>query len=133
MDDVPSIVHHLSIGVDDLEGAAAFYDKVLPTVGARRVMEFPFAVAYGKQFPEFWVQRPMNGEPAGTPGNGMHWAFIAPSEDAVRAFYDAALQAGGTDDGPPGLRPDYGPGYYACFVRDPIGHRIEAAVIPEAE
>lgn len=133
MDDVPSIVHHLSIGVDDLESAAAFYDKVLPTVGARRVMEFPFAVAYGKQFPEFWIQRPEDGKPAGRPGNGMHWAFIAPSKDAVQAFYDAALQGGGTDDGPPGPRPDYGPGYYACFVRDPIGHRIEAAVIPQGE
>ncbi len=67
VDDVPSIIHHVSIGVEDLARAAAFYDKVMATIGARRVMEFPYAVAYGKTFPEMWIQVPFNGEPPGAP------------------------------------------------------------------
>lgn len=133
MDDVPSIVHHVSIGVGDLARAAAFYDEVLPLLGARRVMEFPGAVAYGKAFPEVWIQQPWDGEPAGQPTNGTHFAFIAPSQEVVRAFHAAALTAGGTDDGAPGPRPEYGPTYYCCFVRDPDGHKLEAAVIPEMD
>ncbi len=129
-EDIPGIVHHLSIGANDFERAAAFYDKVMETIGARRIMEFPGAVAYGKQFPEVWIQRPLNGESTG-PSNGVHFAFIAPSKEAVQAFYDAALAAGGAGDGAPGPRPEYGEGYYGCFVRDLDGHKIEAAIIPE--
>lgn len=130
-DDVSSIIHHISIGTNDFDRAIAFYDRVLSTVGARKILEFPGAVGFGKRFPEFWVQTPLDGKPASV-ANGSHFCFIAPSQDAVQAFYDAALEAGGTDDGPPGPRPDYGPDYYACFVRDPDGHKIEAAVIPQA-
>ena len=130
-DDIPSIVHHVSIGVNDLDAAVAFYDRVMATLGAGRVMTLPVAAAYGKQFPEVWVQRPMDGRPAGV-ANGMHFAFVAPSREAVDAFHASALEAGGTDDGPPGPRPEYGPTYYCCFVRDPEGHKLEAAVIPDA-
>lgn len=130
MDDVPSIIHHVSIGVSDWDKAVAFYDAVLPTVGAEQKMSFPGAVAYGKAFPEFWIHP---GEGGGSNvANGHHYSFIAPSEEAVKAFYDAALAAGGTSDGEPGLRPDYGPGYYACFVWDLDGHKLEAAVVPSA-
>ena len=125
-DDVPSIVSHVSIGTNDFERAIAFYDAVMPAVGARRVMEHPGAVAYGKQFPEFWVQTPIDETPA-TTGNGIHFGFIASSKETVRAFYDAAIAAGATDDGAPGPRPLYGEPYYGCFVRDPDGHKIEAA------
>lgn len=130
-EDVPSIISHVSIGTDDLERAKAFYARVMPLLGAREIMAFPGAVAYGKQFPEFWVQAPVDRK-AATAGNGTHIGFIAPSREAVQAFYDAALAAGATDDGPPGLRPEYGPDYYACFVRDLDGHKIEAATIPNA-
>ena len=131
--DIPSIVSHVSIGVNDLAAALAFYDAVLPTVGATRKLEIPgVAVAYGKGFPEFWVQRPLDGEPA-NPGNGVHFGFIAPNRDAVHAFHAAALAAGGKDDGAPGLRPMYGPDYYGCFVYDLDGHKIEAATIPAGE
>lgn len=130
-DEIPSIVHHLSLGTNDFERAAAFYEHVMPTVGARKVLSFPGAVAYGKHFPEFWVQTPLDGGAAGC-GNGTHVAFIAASRDAVDAFHAAALEAGGTDDGAPGLRPQYGPDYYCCYVRDLDGHKIEAAVIPGA-
>lgn len=127
-DDIPSIVHHISIATDDFDHAVEFYDQVLQTVGARRIFSFPGAAAYGKQYPEVWIQTPGNGEPAGT-SNGFHFAFIAPTKEAVQAFYDAALAAGGTDDGPPGPWPDYGEDYYGCFVRDLDGHKIEAAII----
>ena len=124
-DDVPSILSHVSIGTDDFERAVAFYDRVLPTLGCRRVAEHPGAVAYGRRFPEFWVQRPFDDGPASV-GNGTHVGFIAPSKEAVDAFHRAAVAAGGTDDGAPGPRPDYGEPYYGCFVRDPDGHKIEA-------
>ena len=125
-DDIPSILSHVSLGTNDFDRAAAFYDRVLATLGCRRFMEHPGAVCYGKQFPEFWVQTPFDGQPAAI-GNGTHIAFIAADKASVHAFYDAALAAGGTDDGPPGPRPDYGAPYYGCFVRDLDGHKIEAA------
>ena len=128
-DEIPSIVHHLSLGTNDFDRALAFYDRVMPTVGARKVLSLPGAAAYGKQFPEFWIQIPLDRAAAGV-GNGTHVAFIASSREAVDAFHAAALEAGAADDGPPGLRPQYGPDYYACYVRDLDGHKIEAAVIP---
>ncbi len=125
-DDNPNILSHVSIGTNDFERAVAFYDKVLPSLGCKKIEEFPGAVAYGKQFPEFWVQTPIDGQPASR-SNGAHIGFVAPTKQAVQAFHEAALQAGGVDDGQPGPRPDYGKAYYGCFVRDPDGHKIEAA------
>lgn len=126
MDENPSILSHVSIGTNHFERAVAFYDQVLPTLGCKRIMEHPGAVAYGKQYPEFWVQTPIDGNSA-TVGNGTHIGFIATTKEAVHAFYDTALAAGGTDDGAPGPRPDYGDPYYGCFVRDPDGHKVEAS------
>jgi len=127
MTDSPSIMSHVSAGTNRFKDAAAFYDKVLATVGARRVLEIPGveAIAYGKQFPEFWVQTPIDGKPANT-GNGTHFGFMAPSKEAVDAFYAAAIAAGATPDGAPGGRAHYGQAYYGCFVRDLDGHKIEA-------
>lgn len=124
-DDNPSILSHLSIGTNDFERALRFYDRVLAPLGARRVLEHPGAVAYGKQYPEFWIQTPLDGRPA-TPGNGTHVAFLAASQADVDAFWTAALAAGARPDGAPGPRPHYGAAYYGCFVRDPDGHKIEA-------
>jgi len=126
--DIPSTLSHVSLGTNDFDRAAAFYDKVMPAIGVQRIMEHPGAVAYGKQFPEFWVQTPFDGKTA-TAGNGVHVAFLTWSREEVDAFYAAAMEAGATDDGPPGLRPQYNPGYYACFVRDPDGNKIEAMFI----
>jgi catechol 2,3-dioxygenase-like lactoylglutathione lyase family enzyme len=125
-DEIPSILSHVSIGTNDFARAVAFYDKVLPTLGCGRVMEHPGAIAYGKMFPEFWVQTPIDGAPAET-ANGVHIGFIAPSKEAVQAFHEAGLAAGARDDGAPGPRPDYGEPYYGCFLRDLDGHKIEAA------
>jgi catechol 2,3-dioxygenase-like lactoylglutathione lyase family enzyme len=124
-DDNPSILSHVSIGTNDFERAVAFYDRVMPTLGCRKIDDYPDAVAYGKRFPEFWVQTPLDGKPASV-GNGTHIGFIAPSKEAVDVFHREALAAGGTDDGAPGPRPDYGPAYYGGFIRDPDGHKIEA-------
>jgi catechol 2,3-dioxygenase-like lactoylglutathione lyase family enzyme len=132
MDENPSILSHVSIGTNNFEQAIAFYDRVLPTLGCQRVMEHPGVVAYGKKYPEFWVGIPFNGQPASV-GNGTHIGFIALSKAAVDAFYKAALAAGGIDEGAPGSRPDYGEPYYGCFVRDPDGHKVEAAYWDEQQ
>ena len=123
--DIPSILHHISIGTNDFEKAIVFYDAVLSTLGCKRVFDFPQAVAFGREFPEFWVQSPIDGKPAGV-GNGTHFGFFARSREEVDAFYKAALVQGGTDDGAPGGREEYGDAYYGCFVRDLDGHKIEA-------
>lgn len=121
----PSIMSHVSIGTNDPDKAVAFYDKVLATIGAKRLLEFPGAVAYGRQYPEFWVHPP-HDEGKASVGNGTHFGFFAASKEEVDAFYKAAIEAGGTDDGAPGGRPLYGEAYYGCFVRDLDGHKIEA-------
>jgi catechol 2,3-dioxygenase-like lactoylglutathione lyase family enzyme len=124
--DNPSILSHISVGTNDFERAVAFYDRLLPTLGCQRIMAHPGAVAYGKEYPEFWVQTPIDEQPA-TVGNGTHVGFIAPTKDSVHAFYEAALAAGAQGDGSPGPRPDYGEAYYGCFVHDLDGHKIEAS------
>ena len=132
-DDNPSILNHVSIAVTDAERSYAFYDKVLGTIGAKRIMEDPGAVAYGKMFPEFWVHpEPFDGGTAQS-ARGVHFSFGASSTAQVQAFYDAALQSGGVDDGAPGPRPDYGDPYYGCFVRDPDGHKLEATFWDESK
>lgn len=128
MDELPpSILSHVSIGTNDLDRATGFYDAVMPAIGAGRVMEVKehSAVAYGRQFPEFWVQQPFDRGEAES-ANGAHFAFLAPSREAVHAFWDAALANGAKPDGEPGTRPQYGEPYYGCFVRDPDGNKIEA-------
>ena len=125
-DEKPSILNHVSIATNSMEDSLSFYDAVLATVGAARLVEYPGGVAYGKAFPEFWVQpQPFDGGQAET-ANGIHFSFNAVSSKQVQDFYDAAIANGGTDDGPPGPRPDYGEPYYGCFVKDPDGHKLEA-------
>ena len=124
----PSILSHVSLGTNQLDRALAFYDKALGALGIGRVVDMSqehHAVAYGRAYPEFWVQAPFNGKPAEV-ANGVHIAFYAETPAQVDAFYKAALEAGATDDGAPGPRPIYGKQYYGCFVRDPGGHKIEA-------
>ncbi|MEM7436033.1 MAG: VOC family protein [Myxococcota bacterium] len=125
-EDNPSIMSHVSIGTNNLDVSIAFYDKVLAVLGCKQLHAFPGAVAYGKQFPEFWVHKAIDGKEA-TVGNGTHFGFIAPNQKAVDEFHRVALEAGATCDGPPGPRPLYGEPYYGAFVTDPDGHKIEAA------
>ena len=124
-DSNPSILSHVSVGTNDFDQAVLFYDAIMTSIGAKRIMQHPGAVAYGKEFPEFWVQTPFEGGRA-TVGNGTHFAFLATSKVEVQSFYLAAMAHGATSEGEPGPRPEYGSGYYGCFVRDPDGHKLEA-------
>jgi catechol 2,3-dioxygenase-like lactoylglutathione lyase family enzyme len=123
------MIHHVSIGVRDVSAAADFYDRVLGTLGYKRVMEIlPYAVAYGDTAPEFWIGQPHDqGSPSA--GNGAHISFSAKNKSAIQKFHAAALEAGGSDEGAPGPRADYGPDYYGAFARDPDGNKIEAVLV----
>jgi len=126
------MLHHVSVGVRDVERAAKFYDPVLKTLGYRRVMEFlPYAIGYGERGkgPEFWIGLPHNQQ-AATSGNGTHLGFQARNKAQVNAFHAAALAQGGSNNGEPGPRPDYGPAYYGAFVYDLDGNKIEALLNP---
>ncbi len=125
------MLHHVSVGVTDVPRAAQFYDAVLGALGYKRVVEYmPYALAYGTTDAAFWVGLPHNQQ-APSVGNGTHIGFSAKSKDAVHKFYDAALANGGSDNGAPGPRADYGPDYYGAFVIDLDGNRIEATVVRE--
>ncbi len=101
-DDHLSIVPHVSIGTNNFACALQFYAQVLPTLGCKRLMQHRKPAAHGKLYPEFWVQTPIDGNPASI-RNGTHVGFLAPTPQAVYDFYDAALSAGGKDDDAPGL------------------------------
>lgn len=118
---------HLSFGVADLARAARFYDAVLKTLGFARVFDSgEKGVGYGPPGEPDKLALFPRGNATRAPGPGFHLAFDAPSRAAVDAFYAAALAHGGNDDGAPGLRPHYGATYYAAFVIDPDGHKLEA-------
>ncbi|MCC6876301.1 MAG: VOC family protein [Sandaracinaceae bacterium] len=124
------VYDHLSLGVADLDRAAAFYDASLAPLGIVRLWRAQRAVGYG---PQGWRgEAPfalvVHGPDARPPGPGFHLAFAASSREAVDRFHAAALSLGGADEGPPGIRESYDPGYYAAFVRDPDGHRLEAVL-----
>jgi catechol 2,3-dioxygenase-like lactoylglutathione lyase family enzyme len=116
---------HLSFGVRDLARATAFYDPVLATIGFVRVWNGPAGAGYGPPggADKFALKQ---REGSGPPGKGFHLAFDAASREAVDLFHARALAHGGRDNGAPGLRPHYGPAYYAAFVIDPDGYEIEA-------
>ncbi len=121
------MIDHITIGVADFARSTAFYDKVLAPLGVTRLFDVPEensdgvkVTGYGDDRPWFWL-----AEENATTGL-LHVAFQATSRADVDAFHEAAMSAGGADNGPPGLREQYHPGYYAAFVIDPDGHNIEA-------
>ena len=120
------MIDHVSIAVRDLRTAEPFYSALLAPLGMAKIRDWPdAAVGFGKKYPEFWINRRAAIERVGD-DSGMHICLRAPDTVAVDAFHAAALRAGGTSDGEPGLRPDYNGRYYAAFIRDPDGNRIEA-------
>lgn len=127
----PSILSHVSVGVSDMARASTFYDVVLGTIGAKRMIEHSEAIAYGREYPEFWINTPLDERPPSV-GNGSHFAFFAHSKAEVDAFHAAAIAAGATDDGAPGPRPEYGDPFYGCYVRDLDGNKIEATFWDQA-
>ena len=123
------MIDHVSVAVSDLAAAARFYETTLATLGYTKLEDRPATVGFGKRYAEFWINlRPSSLPPA--PSSGAHVALRAVSTAAVDGFHAAALAAGGTCDGAPGLRPQHGESYYAAFVRDPDGNRIEAVTFP---
>ena len=116
---------HLSIPVADLARAGAFYDAVLAPLGLKSLHTRPQARGYGASHPVFWLLA-RRQEGAAKSGFGLHIAFGAETREAVDAFHKAALAGGGTDNGAPGLRPEYHPHFYGAFVLDPDGVKIEA-------
>jgi catechol 2,3-dioxygenase-like lactoylglutathione lyase family enzyme len=119
------VLDHLSLGVTDLERAIHFYDAALAPLGYVRVWTDHAAAGYGEPGGEDRLSLKARAD-AAPAGPGAHIALTAPSSTAVDAFHAAALSNGGHDDGTPGPRPHYGLGYYAAFVRDPDGNKLEA-------
>ena len=126
------MIDHVSIAVRDLKSAEMFYAAVLTPLGMTKLRDWPnTAVGYGKTYPEFWInKRP--GMNAVASDSGVHICLRAPDAAAVDGFHTAALKAGGSSDGAPGLRPEYNNAYYAAFIRDPDGNRIEAVTFLRA-
>ncbi|HEY1941040.1 MAG TPA: VOC family protein [Roseiarcus sp.] len=114
------MLDHIGFAVKDFEASRRFYVEALAPLGVGVAMEFPGHVGLGRDGkPQLWLAQ---GEPAAP----LHLAFVARNRAEVEAFYAAALKAGGKDNGPPGLRPQYHPNYYGAFAIDPDGHNIEA-------
>ena len=119
------MLDHVSIGVRSIADAKRFYDAALEPLGYRCLSEVDGSAGYGRDAAVFWIaaaERPVPEDPE----SGLHFGFAAPSRASVDAFHAGALAAGGRDNGRPGLRPEYGADYYAAFVVDPDGYRIEA-------
>jgi catechol 2,3-dioxygenase-like lactoylglutathione lyase family enzyme len=127
------MIDHISIAVRDIKSAEAFYTALLAPLGLTKLREWAHAaVGYGKTYPEFWINSRAD-MPSVETDSGVHVCLRAPSTKAVDAFHAAALAGGGTSDGEPGLRPEYNDRYYAAFICDQDGNRIEAVTFVEAK
>ena len=120
------MIDHISLAVRDLKAGEAFYAALLAPLGLAKLREWPdAAIGFGKKYPEFWINRRAAMAPVAD-DSGVHICLRAPDAAAVDAFHAAALAGGGTSDGAPGLRTKYHSNYYAAFIRDPDGNRVEA-------
>ncbi|MGH2953110.1 MAG: VOC family protein [Solirubrobacterales bacterium] len=116
------MIHHVSVDVAELERSGRFYDAVLGPLGWRRHVETPEQIAWGIVRPVFYAYR------RPSPGGDGHVCFAASGISAVKAAWEGGVGAGGSDEGAPGPRPEYGANYYSAYMRDPDGHRVEVAV-----
>lgn len=128
---VPPMIDHVSIPVSDLARASAFYAALLAPLGYAKLVSRQASVGFGKRYPEVWLNLRAGWRAAGD--GGMHVCLRAQSAESVQAFYEAALRNGGSDDGAPGPRQAAMTAYYACFIRDPDGNKLEAASFPGAQ
>lgn len=119
------MLDHVSIGVRDIAATRRFYDAAMAPLGYACLSAGADSLGYGRDAVAFWIAKSESPVPADA-RSGLHFCFKADSRAAVDGFHAAALRAGGRDNGKPGLRPDYGADYYAAFVVDPDGYRIEA-------
>jgi catechol 2,3-dioxygenase-like lactoylglutathione lyase family enzyme len=124
------MIDHVSVGVSDLERSARFYEPTLAPLGLSLLVTRPATIGFGKSYPEFWINLRAAMAPV-APESGTHICLRAKSSADVDAFHAAALGAGGRSDGAPGLRPHDRVRYYAAFIADPDGNRIEAVTFPK--
>ena len=116
---------HVSIGVRDIVKAKRFYDAALQPLGYECLSQGEGSLGYGRGTVAFWISATDEPVPA-KPTSGLHICFVAPTRKSVDSFHAAALKSGGRDNGAPGIRADYDPNYYAAFIIDPDGYRLEA-------
>jgi catechol 2,3-dioxygenase-like lactoylglutathione lyase family enzyme len=126
------MIHHVSVGTNDVARARAFYDPLMQLIGFRVLKASSRSVHYGASDIVFSLETPVDGRPASV-GNGVHIAFQAPDRETVRRFHQTAIEAGGTDEGAPGIREQYNANYFGAFVRDPDGNKIEAVTYTARE
>jgi catechol 2,3-dioxygenase-like lactoylglutathione lyase family enzyme len=123
------MIDHVSVGVSDLQRAAQFYELTLAPLGLSRLVTRSATIGFGKAYPEFWINLRADMAPVSR-DSGVHICLRARSTDEVDAFNAAAVTAGGRSDGAPGPRPHDRVRYYAAFIIDPDGNRIEAVTFP---
>jgi len=127
------MIDHVSIAVRDLDHAARFYERVLAVIGYRKLVVRQRTVGFGKAYPEFWLNLRAALPPV-PEDCGAHVGLRVRTAELVDAFHAEALDAGGASDGAPGLRPEHGAGgYYAAFIRDRDGNRVEAVTFLKSE
>jgi catechol 2,3-dioxygenase-like lactoylglutathione lyase family enzyme len=126
------MIHHVSVGTNDIKRARAFYDPLMSLIGFRLLKLSERSLHYGASDVVFSLETPIDGYPA-TAGNGVHIAFQAPDRETVRRFHKTAIANGGADEGPPGIRDKYNANYYGAFVRDPDGNKVEAVTFTARE
>lgn len=123
------MIGHVGIKVKDFAVSKAFYEKALAPLGYKPLFgQEGQYYGFGIGRPDFWISAATEDKPVSV---SVHFAFATKTQDEVQAFYEAALSAGGTSNGAPGPRPEYGPTYYGGFVLDPDGNNIEAVVVPQ--
>ncbi|MES2527870.1 MAG: VOC family protein [Bdellovibrionota bacterium] len=119
------MIHHVSVGSNDIPKAKKFYDAIFGVLGYRLLHSHSTSLDYGTSSLVFSVETPSDGQPA-TSGNGVHICFSAEDREMVNKFYTAGMENGGRDAGAPGIREKYDPNYYGAFLFDPDGNKIEA-------
>ncbi len=124
------MIDHISLQVQNLKAATAFYRRVLEPLGYQLFFDTDDTAAFGTKYPQFWLNhRP--DLPRAHPGTGAHVCLRAPSDEAVSLFHASALELGGTDDGAPGPRQALMTRYFGAFIRDLDGNRVEAVCFPK--
>jgi len=127
-----TMIHHVSVGTNDIKRARIFYEPLMSLIGFRILKSSDKAVHFGSSDIMFSLETPINGLRA-APGNGVHIAFQAPDRQTVRRFHETAIANGATDEGAPGIRENYNANYYGAFVRDLDGNKIEAVTFTARE
>ena len=125
------MIDHVSIGVRNVAASKRFYDAALQPLGYQCLSDSLGSLGYGAKAPALWINATDKPVPPDS-GSGLHFCFSAPSRKSVEGFHAAGLASGGRDNGRPGLRADYGTGYYAAYLIDPDGYRVEAYFAEQA-